>query len=273
MDDRIISVSIQIGDELRTYTGLHVHTTGTKTANPVQDEAEVDIFNLARNVRDSLLTETSPFNNTQTRKKLIISAGRESFGTSVIYTGDIVSAIPTQPPDIGIKIKAQTGNFHKGTVVSRSGGAKMSLKGLAGQVAKTQGLKLNYQADDKTISNYSHSGAATKEIDKLGFSGGVSAYQDGDTLVVANINQPLTGEVRDLSKDSGMIGIPELTEYGIKVRMLYDNQTKLGTKLNVVSEIYPTCDGSYVVYKLEWDLATRDTPFYLIAEAKRLTNG
>ena len=273
MDDRIVSISIQVGDELRTYTGLQIHTTGTKTANPTQDEAEVDIFNLARNIRDSLLTETSPFNNSKTRKQLIIEAGRESYGKSVIYKGDIVSAVPTQPPDIGIKIKAQTGNFHKGTIVSRTGGKSQSLKTLAAQVAKTQGLNLNFQATDKSISNYSHSGAATKEIDQLGFAGGVNAYQDGDTLTIANINQPLTGKVRDLSKDTGMIGIPEITEYGIKVRMLYDNQTTLGTKLNVTSEIYPTCNGSYVVYKLEWDLATRDTPFYLIAEAKRLTDG
>lgn len=273
MDPRIVSVGIQVGDQLRTYTGLAIKATGTKYANPTANECEVVIYNLSKTTRDQLLTETSPFNNSAIRKKLIVSAGRESYGISQIFSGDIVSAIPTQPPDIGITIKAQTGHFNKGKVHSRTGGKKQSLKALAGQVAASNGLTLDYQADDKQISNYSHSGAAGKEIDNLGLAGGVQAYQDDDRLVVSNINQPLTGKLRTLNKDSGMIGIPELTEFGCKVKMMYDNQTTLGTALDITSEIYPTANGRYVVYKLGFELATRDTPFYLVAEAKRLTNG
>ncbi len=66
-----------------------------------------------------------------------------------------------------------------------------------------------------------------------------------------------------------MIGIPEFTEQGIKVKMLLDNQTKLGGGLRITSSIYPAVNGDYVIYKLGFDIATRDTPFYYIAEAAR----
>lgn len=273
MDERIVSVGIQVGDTLRTYTGLAIKTTGTKYANPTQNECEVTITNLSKTVRDQILTEASPFVRTTIRKRLIVDAGRVSYGTSRLFLGDIVEVKPTQPPDIGLTLKAKTGNFNKGTMVSRTGGKSSSLKTLASQVAASNGLTLDFQATDKQIANYSHTGSTDKEVDKLGLSGGVSTYVDDGKLVVADVNVPLNGSVRYLSKDSGMIGIPEITEYGIKVTMLYDNMTGLGTELDVTSVMYPTCNGKYVVYKLSWDLATRDTPFYLVAEAKRLNNG
>lgn len=270
IDDRLITVGIEVDGQLKEYTGLAIKTTGTKYGNPTQNECEVEIFNLAKSTRDYILTEANPFENKDKRKKLVLKAGRESYGTSQLYIGDIVEAIPSQPPDIGLKIKALTGNFEKGKIKSTAHGAKASLSQIAKGVAARNGLKLDMQASDKQIANYSHSGAVAKEVDKLGWTGGVNAYVDDDKLVIKEINQPLNGDVRYLSKDSGMIGIPELTEYGVKVKMLYDNKTTLGTALDVTSDIYPTATGQYVVYKLSWELCSRDTPFYLVAEAKRL---
>jgi hypothetical protein len=40
--------------------------------------------------------------------------------------------------------------------------------------------------------------------------------------------------------------------------------------LEVRSKINPAANGTYTVYKLGFDLANRDTAFYLIAEASRV---
>ena len=65
-----------------------------------------------------------------------------------------------------------------------------------------------------------------------------------------------------------MIGVPEITQTGIRVRMLINNNMDLGTPVNVVSSVNPLANGSYVVYKLQYELASRDTPFYWILELR-----
>jgi len=257
---------------MKFYEGLNITASGTKYANANQNECEVKITNVDKATRDYLLTETSPINDNRTPKKLIVQAGRKSTGVSTLYEGDITSAVGSQPPDIIVCIKAKTADFQKGNIVGRSAKGKTPLSNIAKNVAADLGLKLDFQATEKQISNYSHSGAALKQVDRLGTTGAVSAYINNGTLVVKDINVPLKGRTRVLNIDTGMIGIPEFTEQGIKVKMLFDNQTDLGYGLEITSIMNPAANGLYVVYKLGYEVANRDTPFYLLAEATRQTS-
>jgi len=99
--------------------------------------------------------------------------------------------------------------------------------------------------------------------------GRVNAYVDDKELVVKEFNAPLEKRTRIVNIDTGMVGIPEFTEQGIKVKMLFDNQTVLGGALEVTSRLNPAVNGTYTVFKLGFELASRDTPFYYIAEATR----
>lgn len=99
--------------------------------------------------------------------------------------------------------------------------------------------------------------------------GGINVFIDDNTLVVKDAYVPLTNTLRILSAETGMIGIPEFTEQGIKVKFLLDNRTTLGGSLRIDSKQYPAANGDYVIYKLGFQIATRDTPFYYIAEAAR----
>lgn len=270
LDPRIVRVGIEVDGRLKTYEDLDIHVSGTKYANANQDECEVKIANLDRATKDYILTETSPFNKNKTAKKLVIEAGRKSTGAAKIYVGDITAVAPSPPPDIVLTIKALTGNSAKGNVIARNQPAQMGLRDIAGQVAKDLGVSLDYQASDKQISNYAFAGGALKQVDKLGDAGAVNAYLDGNTLVVKDYNVPLTGRMRILDADSGMIGPPEITEHGVKVKYLLDNQTTLGCGLQITSKVNPSANGTYAIYKLVFEIASRDTPFYYIAEAKRL---
>lgn len=272
LDPRIVRVGVEVSGRMKFYEGLNITASGTKYANANQNECEVKITNVDKATRDYLLTETSPLNDNRTPKKLIVQAGRLSTGVSTLYEGDITSAVGSQPPDIIVCLKAKTGDFQKGNIVGRSSNGKTPLSNIAKNVANDLGLKLDFQASEKQISNYSHSGAALKQVDRLGTTGAVSAYINNGTLVVKDTNVPLKGRTRVLNIDTGMIGIPEFTEQGIKVKMLFDNQTDLGYGLEIKSIMNPAANGLYVVYKLGYEVANRDTPFYLLAEATRQTS-
>jgi len=269
IDQRIVRVGVEINGELRVYENLYVTASGTKFANPLQNECEIKIANLAKDVRDYLLTETSPFNANKTPKRIIIDAGRVSTGTFRLYEGDITECIPSQAPDIVLTMKAKTGQFSKGKVVAVSQAPQVALSRIAKDIAASLALTLVFEAKDKNISNYSFSGAALKQVEKLSEAGQVNAYIDDKNLVVKDYNVPLRGVSHVLSAATGMVGIPETTEQGIKVKYLLDPKTKLGGQLTVESEINKALSGDYVIYKLSFDISSRDTAFYWIAECKR----
>lgn len=269
LDPRIVQIGIEYNGQLKLYSDLAIYATGTKYANANQNECEVKIFNLNKDTQNSIVTQATPFNLNRTRKQLVVNAGRKSYGASRIFSGNIISAIPSDRPDISVTIRALTGNFAKGTIISGTQSGLAQFSQIAASVAQSLGLPLNFQAQDKQVGNWNFSGAATKQVDNLGKIGNVNAFIDDDTLVVKEALLPLTGRTRILNVTSGMVGDPKPTEFGIQVKFLLDNQTKLGGGLDLRSEAYPILNGTYIIYKLSFDIATRDTPFYWIAEARR----
>lgn len=269
LDPRLLRIGIEINGQLKLYEGLAMTASGTKYANATQNECEVKITNLDEATRNYLLTETSPFNKNKRRKLLTVEAGRVSTGYALVFEGDITSAVGAQPPDITITLKAATGDHAKGNIIASSMPGIAPLQNIASRVAQDMGLSLNFQAKPKSISNYTFTGSVVKQIDQLGAMGRVNAYVDDRELVVKDFGAPLEKRTRVLNLDTGMIGIPEFTEQGIKVKMLFDNQTVLGGGLQVTSKLNPPANGLYTVFKLGFELASRDTPFYYIAEASR----
>lgn len=268
-DDRIVRVSIELNGQLYVYEQLQLRASGQKYGNSLQDECEVRISNMTRANRDFLLTETSPFNGNKTPKKLIVEAGRKSTGVHRLFEGDITQVSPSQPPDITLIIKAKTSQFAKGELVVNAKDGVTDLSVIAADVAKSMGLTLTFEATDKKIGSYSYSGPKLQQIEKLAQAGGVDAFIDGQVLVVKDANVPLQNVVHELSAESGMVGIPEITEQGVKVRYLLDPQSRTGGALALRSELNPAATGNYTIYKLSFDVSNRDTPFYNVAECKR----
>lgn len=269
VDQRVLRVGVEVDGQVNWYEGLRITAKGSRAVTDTQNKCDVEIANLSRDVRNYLLTETSPFNENRTPKRLFVEAGRVSTGVAQVFAGDIVSSSPTQPPDIGLKLKAQTGAFKKGALVARSGLAKEKLSVLAQRVATDLETDLIFEADDKFIANYSFSGAMLRQVDALARAGGVDAYQDNETLVVKNRGAARRNVIKTVNSSTGMIGIPEATERGVRVKILYDLETDLGGLLRLTSQLNPALDGDYTVYKMDFDLASRDLPFYWILEASR----
>lgn len=270
IDERIVKVKLEVNNTINTYQDLYIHARGTKYANALQNECEVTIKNLNKQTRDYILTETSPYNLNYVPKTITIEAGRKSYGTSQIYIGNIVSADFTQPPDVGIVLKCLTGNFLKGAIIQRNQPSQVQLSQIAKQVNQDMNTLLAFQATDKTLANYSFAGAALKQINHLSETGGVNVFMDDNTLVVKDKNTPLVAEAVTINSNTGMIGIPELTEWGIRVTCLADTKPILGGSIVLTSILNPAVNGRYVVYKLGFDIATREDPFYYIVEAARI---
>jgi len=269
IDPRLLTAGVQIGSELVTFDqNFEIKARGVKFANALQNECDIEIVNMNKAHRDYLLTESSPFNSNRTPKLVTLSAGRVSTGLFSVYIGDVMTVTITQPPDIGLKLKCGTSHFKKGSVGRRSGGKVSTLSTIATGVASNLGLSLRNEAPEVNVSNYAHSGNALAEVDTLGKAGNCQCYVDDQHLILKKVNSPLSGSVLNLSENTGMIGIPELTEQGLKVKFLFDGSVKLGGAVNVTSKLNPAANGYFVIFKLGFDLTSRDVPFYYEAECQ-----
>lgn len=270
LDPRLMEIGIEINGRMKLYNqDLSLYASGTKFGNSNQNECTVQLFNLDKATQDYLVSESSPWNQNKTPKRLVVKAGRVSYGLSTIFTGNIITAKPGQRPDIGTSIRALTSNFQKGSIVSRTQPGITPLSKIAAGIASDLGLPLNFQAQDRQIANYNFSGAVPKQVDRLSEMGNINAYVDEGSLVVKDNLAPLTGRTRILNVNTGLIGDPETTELGIRATFLLDNSTVLGGGLRLESVKSPALNGLYVIYKLSFDISSRDKPFYWIAEARR----
>lgn len=269
-DPRIVTIAVEIDGRLNLYSDLTISASGSKTANTLQNECTITLANLKKSVRDYLIKETSPLNRPRRRKKIILYAGRKSYGTFKVFEGDIVQSTPSQPPDIMLTIKARTGAFFMTDIMSSGYAATIPLSKIAGDTAASMDLTLDFQASDKNISNYNYTGSKLKQVDTLSSAGNYNAYIDDDRLIVKNADVPLTNAAATLNKHTGMIGVPEVTEEGVKVKYLLDPASRPGGSLTIESDLNPAANGTYVIFKLSYDISNRDTPFYSIAECRRL---
>lgn len=271
LDPRVVKVGIQIGDELKTYEDLAIYATGSKFTNLNQGQAEVTLINLNRDERERLMTECSPFNSNPDQKSVIIECGNESTGTSVLYQGDIFRVSVTGKPDIGLTLKCLTGNYRKESVVATSFDKSASFIDIAKKAAEDAALNFSFEGITKNIGNFVFSGSAFDQIKSINDLTDDDVYIDNNELVVKERTKARTGSsIKILNKTTGMVGIPESTENGIRVTMLYDPQVNVGSRIRLTSEINPVLNGDYLVYKLDFDISSRDTQYYLNAEARRL---
>ena len=270
VDRRVIRIGIEIAGRINYYDGLRVKASGTKYANPLQNDCTVTISGLSMSVRDRILTDTSPYNPSPTPRRLIIDAGRESYGTFRLFIGDITSAEPGPPPDVDLVIKAKTENAQAMNVAAVSFGETSRLSSIAQQAAKEIGVGLLFEAADKSIANWSFTGPALKLVRRLEEMGSVRAFIDDDLLIVKDMGSVIRGAVRVLNLDSGLVGIPKATEKGLDVTFLIDRETKLGGMLRLDSRMNKALNGDYSIDQLKFDVATHEDPFFYQTQCTRL---
>lgn len=275
LDPRVMEISIAVGSNIHRFSGeLAIRAQGVLFATYLQNFAEVTIFNMTRQTQDFILTVTSPYTANQDPKSVTIRAGRKSYGMTEIYTGNILVSQATQPPDIGVTITLISATPYSNTAYSTSQPGLASLETITKQLAAQANAVHVYEVENyPQISNYNFSGTVTQQIAHVNQFGNLDVFLvQGTTnvLFVKGATVPLRNTLRVVSEDTGMVGIPIFTELGIKVTFLIDAKTKVGGRIRINSKRYPVFNGDYGIFKLGFDLASRDTPYYYIAEASRV---
>lgn len=273
-DPRIVRIGIEISGETTYYEGLYITAQGTRYGSDVNNECQVRIDNLTREHRNLLLKVTSPyFILNSPVAHISVWAGRKSYGTSLVFFGQVTRAAITQPPEIGIILNCLTCFDQTTNIISYNSGPQIGFASLCKKASDDLGLDLNFQATNKQVSNFTLSGTALDYIKKLSDVGNVDVTIDNKFLIVKNKDTPIIAPIKKINQQTGMIGIPELISPpggGVRVKYLLDNNTVLFQTVNITSILNPSLNGNYQLYKLSFDISSRDVPFYWIAECQPL---
>lgn len=264
-DPRIVRVGLIIDGEETFFEGLDIRARGRKFLSSTMNQCEVQLSNLTREHRNWLLTNATPMivkGRNRRPVKMTLDVGRESYGTFRLFEGDCFACDATQPPDISIRLRSLTANLFAGLIGGYAQSGPRSLRLICGQIAQTLNLNLDFQATDKTIDNYNWTGSAHFQLEKLNQMGGVIAAIDDRKLLVIDANKVKTGGTRIINMASGMVGIPQVNESGVTVRMLVDNSIELGGQVKIESQINPAASGDYRVGQINFDICNRADPFW-----------
>ena len=281
LDTRIIRVTLSMpGGDVIIDQSLNVKVKVNKAALHIQNRASIDVVGLSKSLREQLLSQFTAWNKrlvdqgraSQKWINVKIQAGyKTSRGEqiSTIFKGQVVLCEPTMPPpNVGVRITCFTRQIDKTAFVSEPAPHSTTFARYVEWAAGQMGFGANFVCEtsynDVVISNPARSISVVSglliDIQSI-HRPNVAAFVDDDVLIVKDRNKIINpAEVADIKR---FIGIPTWTEWGAEFRCMFDGYIKLAQAVEVTSELNPSLNGRYVVTMLEYELTSRDIPFYV----------
>lgn len=278
-DDRLVTFEVTISGKTYTYNqDYYIVATGTRFVNGNFGECVLRLDNISKATRNEIISKTTPWATPRQNAQIVLSVGRKSYGTFELFRGDMIASNVTQPPDIGLTFKSALSSSLLGYTDAFSAPPSASFLSICQQVtnninkaAPQTPIVLDFQSSygGKTIGNFSFTGPVMNEVRKLEEMAPVNAFIESGKLVVLDIDTGRNNPTITISSETGMIGVPEITEYGVSVRFLMSNNLILGSLVNLISKENPQANGIFKVFKLQFEIASRDTPFYWVIDLRK----
>lgn len=274
-DQRLVEVDIKLPSGTLTFSNLSIYATGQKFMSAVSATCQIKLYNLTRAQRQQVITLSSPLVQPRVPIFVNLKVGRQSYGMFLLFSGQMVLADVLQPPDIGIVLNAIANSAQTGLIQNTQYPANTPLATIGAGVAQAGGWNLNNQCSNKSISNFSYTGSPLDGVTELNQMGGVQACVDNGTLIMINSTGSVNGQPYQLNQSTGMVGIPQVTDQGIIVRMMVNNQIQIGGRVTVKSVTNPAANGTYKILQIFYEIASRDQPFWytLICSNIGVANG
>lgn len=270
LDPRLIKLTLTIDGTDYTYENYKVHAKGTKVSAAMSSQCDISIQGISAETRNFILQSTNP-GRTGTRKsvKVKLEVGRESYGAALYYRGDVYRSFPIGRPDMGVTLKCLVGYGNKSVIVQRGGSEELTLLSqIATWVASDNGYQLSFEVTDRYIKSYSFTGSAMDSITKLEDLCDCDVYIDNGTLYIKESTESASGTTKyKVNNDNANLLSAMATESGVSVSMMFHPAVTIGSEIALESDLNPSINGSYVIYKADFDVEKRGTNFYLNVEA------
>lgn len=249
----------QFGDDKGpdvTLSGLRMMASIVGTNGESQGELQLRIFGLPLAMMNQLTLTTIQTQQLR-RNTILLAAGDEGGQLSVVYSGTIDACFAEfqSAPDVVFSIYARSMAYQSVKPVNaRSYPGSTSTFEILIDMALEAGLLFENKGDDVVLANPYFPGTVWDQIKaccraaRLNYTvdrGVLSVWPRGDSRA--------SDETSTLSAANGMVGYPTVSPGGISVLTRFNPALKVGTKVNVVSDI-TIAQGEWNTYKLSHSL-------------------
>lgn len=272
MRRRRIIVEFRTATGTKRLEGVNVRFNINKRMSAVMNSANIGICNLARADIEYLTTFSSQFIALEQRKRIRLFAGYDD-DVPLIFDGDIVEALPTDPPDVWLETKALSGYYNNKTQTTKSYNGAIGIKNLCQDYAAVNGLGLNDESTgSRVLSGFEFTGDKYKVFSELNNIGDVTVWEEDGILNVIDKNavRKTRDEIIISEESSAMIGIPHIDNIGAEVSMLFNNRVVLGGVARLETKRIPSASGRYMIYEYSHVGSLRETDFYTKLKMRRL---
>lgn len=249
------------GGNTKTLTEIPIHVRVEKTGPPDFCKATVEIIGMKYEDMDKLTTLAfKPL--ARARNIVAIYAGNEKEGKSLVFQGEITSAIAdfNSSPDVSFKLEAKTGFYGKITAQGPT-----AIKGyqpcaaFCEMLAKGMGYTFKNDGVTASLNNSIFNGSPVDQARTAARQVGAELLIEDDVVTLTPLGgNGDTGKAFLLKKDTGLLGYPTITQDGIDVKAIYNPAFKLNTYVKVES-IVPGATGFWRIIKLSHDLQAYDS--------------
>lgn len=283
LSKRVLNVTINLPTgPVKLDQTIAIRARISKAALSIQNRCVLDVIGLTTSLRTQLLSQftlwhkrkvdTTP--GSQDWVGITIEAGYESDGqvfSSVVFKGEIALVEPmAPPPNTAVRITCFTRQIDKTTNITARAPASTTyyeyVRWAAGQMGFGNNFICDTSFNDQIIENpaqsvYTVSGLLL-DIQNM-YRPAVAAFVDDDRLIVKDINKVINPT--QIATIREFVGQPTWTEWGAAFRTLFDTSLRLAGGVKINSLMNPSLnDTTFVITDMEYDLASRDGPFYVV---------
>jgi hypothetical protein len=240
------------GTNTVTVKGLRVSATIVKAGGPAMATMQMQIYGLTLSLMNQLST-LGVVIQLVPRNVVTVTAGDDETGLATVFVGNITEAWADfqSAPDVPFHVNAHTLSAAAVIPASPSSFAGSTdvttiMSGLATQM----GLSFENNGVTATLANPYFYGSARDQALACVRAAGIS-WNGGDNGVLAiwPRNGARGGAVPLVSPQTGMIGYPSFTAYGIALKTVFHRSIGFGAKIRVESSLKPACR-TWAVYDL-----------------------
>jgi len=281
MNTRILraTISMPSGDVILNQT-LKLRIRVKKAALAIQNRATIDVTGMSTQLRETLLSQFTAWNKRQVDTaqsaenwiNVKIEAGYVVNGreqSSVVFLGQVtLCELIEGPPNITVRLTCYSRQVDKTQFVSDPAPAQTTFYGYVEWAAKQMGFGTSFicqtSVNDVLISNPARSiitrAALLLDIQNY-YRPNVAAFVDDNVLIVKDRSGIINPD--QIAYLYRFVGIPTWTEWGVEFVTMYDPSIRLAQAVDLSSVMNPSVNGKYVIMELEYDLSSRDRPFYV----------
>lgn len=244
----------QGGGNTVTLSGLRTSCRISKAGGPSDSTMDLTIYGMTESKMNQLSTLGMQINLVP-KNAIVVQAGDED-GLSTVFQGYILSAYAdfNSSPQVAFRISAHTGIVDATTPtpvssIQGSGDVALMLKELAGKM----NMQLENNGVTAKLSNPYYTGSPMVQAKAIARDANINMIPDAGKLAIWPKNGSRNGSVPLISPQTGMIGYPTYTAYGIALRTIFNPSIIFGQKIKVESRLQPAC-GEWSIYQMDYDL-------------------